>query len=463
MVNSIWQEFLKIMQQEVGSQMVETWLKAVSLHQWDSRENVVYLAAPNSFVKEWLKNNYYSLFELHLKRLLNVNSLKIVFSDIEGMEKNAEKKDVNELKFAPAHLIAQTGNSKSAIAPRVDVKNIRYINSNYTFDTFVVGSSNKLAFAAAYAVTENPGNIYNPLFMYGGSGLGKTHLLHAIGNAVKLNNKRSSVLYQTADRFVNEFINAIRFDKVHHFQAKYKDVDVLLIDDVQFISNKEQTQEAFFHIFNTLYDSHKQIVFSSDTYPQNMNGIAERLRSRLEWGLVADIQAPSVETKVAILKKKAEVSNINLADDVALFLASRVIANIRALEGSLIQLIAVASLTRQPISIDLAKKVLIKQNQEGNQQAVDLEDIIKHAADYFSFTVNDLRSNSRSKELSFARQVTMYLMKKMTNKSLQEIGLCLGRKDHSTVIYAVNKIEDVKKKNTDFSAQLLRLEEKIAG
>jgi len=462
-VNSIWQEFLKIMQQEVGSQMVETWLKAVSLHQWDSRENVVYLAAPNSFVKEWLKNNYYSLFELHLKRLLNVNSLKIVFSDIEGMEKNAEKKDVNELKFAPAHLIAQTGNSKSAIAPRVDVKNIRYINSNYTFDTFVVGSSNKLAFAAAYAVTENPGNIYNPLFMYGGSGLGKTHLLHAIGNAVKLNNKRSSVLYQTADRFVNEFINAIRFDKVHHFQAKYKDVDVLLIDDVQFISNKEQTQEAFFHIFNTLYDSHKQIVFSSDTYPQNMNGIAERLRSRLEWGLVADIQAPSVETKVAILKKKAEVSNINLADDVALFLASRVIANIRALEGSLIQLIAVASLTRQPISIDLAKKVLIKQNQEGNQQAVDLEDIIKHAADYFSFTVNDLRSNSRSKELSFARQVTMYLMKKMTNKSLQEIGLCLGRKDHSTVIYAVNKIEDVKKKNTDFSAQLLRLEEKIAG
>jgi chromosomal replication initiator protein len=460
-VNSIWQEFLKIMQQEVGSQMVETWLKAVTLYQWDSRENIVYLAAPNSFVKDWLKNNYYSLFELHLKRLLNVSSLKIIFSDAEHIEKNAEKKDVNELKFAPAHLISATPN-KTSIAPRVEVKNIRYINSNYTFDTFVVGPSNKLAFAAAYAVTENPGNIYNPLFMYGGSGLGKTHLLHAIGNAVKANNKRSSVLYQTADRFVNEFINAIRFDKVHHFQAKYKDVDVLLIDDIQFISNKEQTQEAFFHIFNTLYDSHKQIVFSSDTYPQNINGIAERLRSRLEWGLVADIQAPSLETKVAILKKKAETSGIDLNDEVALFLASRVIANIRALEGSLIQVIAVASLTRQPITMELAKKVVIKQSQEGTPQAVDFEHIVKHVADYFSFTASDLRSNSRSKEISFARQVTMYFMKKMTSKSLQEIGLFLGRKDHSTVIYAVSKVEDAKKKDSAFSAQLLRLEEKIS-
>jgi chromosomal replication initiator protein len=238
-------------------------------------------------------------------------------------------------------------------------------------------------------------------------------------------------LYQPADRFVNEFINAIRFDKAHQFQAKYRDVDVLLIDDVQFIANKDQTQEAFFHIFNTLYDAHKQIVFSSDTYPQNLNGIAERLRSRLEWGLVADIQLPNLETKMEILKKKAIFHGVSLQDDVAHFLASRVVANVRALEGSLVHVMAVASLTKQPVTVDLAKKILVRSNHGVAPGSLDFDRIVKHVCDHYSLTITDLRSHNRAKELSLARQVAMYLMKKMTNKSLHEIGFFLGRKDHS--------------------------------
>lgn len=473
MVNGIWQEFLKIIQQEVGSQMVETWLKAVTLQRWDSREKMVYLAVPNAFVKDWLATNYVSLFEHHLKRLLNVSSLKIVFS--QGASDSADAtsdtsssstvhepqvSSTKEILFAPAQLLSS---SKTQLAKKSEGKNLCHINSNYTFSSFVVGPSNQLAYAAAQAVTERPGKIYNPLFVYGGSGLGKTHLLHAIGNEIRSKNKSASVLYQTADRFVNEFINAIRFDKIHQFQTKYKDIDVLLVDDIQFISNKEQTQEAFFHIFNTLYDSHKQIIFSSDTYPRNIDGIAERLRSRLEWGLVTDIQVPTLETKIAILKKKAVYHSIALSDDVAHFLASRVHASIRALEGSLIQLVAVASLTHQIITLDLAKKVLIRPAQESLGGGIDFEKITKHVCEYYSFTVHDLRSSSRAKEISLARQVAMYLMKKMTNKSFQEIGFFFGRRDHSTVMHAVDKIQTTSKSNPDFSARLVNLEEKILG
>lgn len=460
MVNNIWQEFLKIAQQEVGSQMVETWLKAVSLQRWDAREKMVYLGAPNTFVRDWLKGNYMTLFEQHLRRLLNVDTVKIVFIDEHPAPGNGDFSPAVPVGTSVAYTPAQRISSSTAVSRRIE-KNGSHINGSYRFDTFVMGPSNQLAYTAARAVTEKPGSVYNPLFMYGGSGLGKTHLLHAIGNEIKLRDTRATVLYQPADRFVNEFINAIRFDKIPQFQAKYKDIDVLLIDDVQFIANKDQTQEAFFHIFNTLYESHRQIVFSSDTYPQNLNGVAERLRSRLEWGLVTDIQVPALETKMAILQKKAEMNNIILGDDVAHFLASRVVANIRALEGSLVQVIAVASLTKQSITLELAKRVLVRTPQEQAAVAVDLDRIVKQVSDYYSLSVTDLRSNGRNKQLSLARQVAMYLMKKITNRSLHEIGLFLGRKDHSTVIHAIEKIQQSIKKNHDFSTQVMQLEEKI--
>jgi chromosomal replication initiator protein len=465
-MSGIWQEFLQIIRAEMGSQMVETWLKAVSLQQWDSREKTVYLMTPNQFVKDWLRSHYVTLFDHHLRRLFNVDSIKIVFVDEQASTTvPAVNKKEGEADgfYVPAQVAVGPVDRKNGLSRRIEGKSPSQINSNYTFDNFIVGPSNQLAYAAAKAVIERPGKVYNPLFMYGESGLGKTHLLHAIGNEIRMRSKRASVLYQTADRFVNEFINAIRFDKVHQFQIKYKDIDVLLIDDVQFISNKDQTQEAFFHIFNTLYDTHKQIVFSSDTYPQNMSGIAERLRSRLEWGLVTDIQLPLLETKIAILKKKAEMNNVQITDEVAHFLACRVVSNIRVLEGSLIQVMAVASLMKQPITVELAKKIVVRQTAEAVQGGIDLEHILKCVCDHYSYNIADLRSNTRAKEVAHARQVAMYFMKKLTNKSLQEIGFFLGRKNHSTVIHGLEKVQTDIKKNSALSAQLVRLEEKILG
>lgn len=319
-IQSIWQDFLKIAHEEVGSRVVETWFKAVSLQRWDAVEKKVYLTTPNTFVREWIQKHYHGIFQLHLGRLLHIEQPNLIFIDAGKVEtskalstqiinngpKGAEEN--TKVMYKAAYVVPMSGAAAhTALVKTLSNKNYGHINRNYIFDTFVVGPSNSLAYAASHAITEKPGHLYNPMFIYGGSGLGKTHLLHAIGNGIKKINQNAVVLYQTADRFVSEFINAIRFERVHKFQKKYQSVDVLLVDDIQFISNKEQTQEAFFHIFNLLYEAHKQIVFSSDTYPQNIGGIAERLRSRLAWGLVTDICLPSLETKIAILKKKRQI------------------------------------------------------------------------------------------------------------------------------------------------------------
>lgn len=459
MVRDIWTEFLKIVKEEAGSRVVETWFKAVSLQRWDADEKSAYLQAPNAFVLDWIKGNYIPLIELHLKRLLNVDHVKVVFIEQhvpEVMPSSASK----EPTLATHELIHI--NPAQKIVPSDAVYNKKKINGNrtYSFDTFVVGPNNSLAYAAAQAVADKPGTIYNPLFIYGDSGLGKTHLLHAIGNEIKLQHKKASVLYQTADRFVNEFINAIRFDKVHQFQSKYKTVDVLLIDDIQFISNKEQTQEAFFHIFNTLYDAQKQIVFSSDAFPHDISGIAERLKYRLSWGLVVDMHVPTLETKIAILKKKADMHEEILSDEVAHFIATRVIANVRELEGSLIRVMAFASLTKQEITVELAQKVLVR-SQEASKAAVGLERIVKIVSKHYPYDLNALRSKNRSKELSFVRHVTMFLMKKITDKSLRDIGIFLGGRDHSTVMHALDKVQAYAQENNDFQSKLRQLEEDI--
>jgi len=458
-MQGIWDQFLKILKEEAGSRVVETWFKAVSLQQWDSLGNTVYLEAPNNFVKDWIVGNYLELVRLHLGRLLNVNGLKIVFLDASLKEKkeSTQPLDASQVDLVPA-LLDRPG--KKALLKQMQSKNRGSFNVSYQFDTFVVGPSNSLASAAARAITEKPGFLYNPLFIYGGSGLGKTHLLHAIGNGIRELDPQASVLYQTADRFVTEFINAIRFDRVHKFQAKYQTVDVLLIDDIQFISNKEQTQEAFFHIFNSLYDSHKQIVFSSDTYPQNIAGIAERLRSRLAWGLVTDIHTPSLETKVAILKRKADLHGESLEDEVAHFIASRVESNIRELEGALIRVLAFASLTQQPVTMDLANRVLLRvQNQEVG--GADFNRVVKCISKYYSYNLKDLRSKKRNKDLSFARHLAMFLMKRTSDKSLRDIGHFLGGRDHSTVMHALGKVEKYLEKNPDFSQKVRQMEREI--
>ncbi len=455
-VNTIWEQFLLIVKEEVGSRVVETWLKAVSFYRWDSIQKIVYLHAPNSFVKEWINANYLSILHFHLGRLLNVDAFKLTFID-------ALPNPEIEAKIVPAQLVVEhvpRGEKKIGRLVKNTVSTNRdNLNKNYSFDTFIVGPNNQMAYAAAYAVTQKLGKLYNPFFIYGGSGLGKTHLLHAIANELKVKNKQIEVLYQPADRFVNEFINAIRFDKVHQFQMKYKAIDVLLVDDIQCISNKEQTQEAFFNIFNTLYDAHKQIVFSSDSYPTDMEGVAERLRSRLAWGLVADVLVPTFETKIAILQRKADLNNEHLPDDVAHFIASRVVSNIRELEGALIRVTAFATLTNQSISLDLAKKVL--RSQDSQQTPIDFERIVKLIGNHYSYTLTDLRSRNRSKQLSLVRQLAMYFMKTFTDKSLHEIALYLGRTDHSTVIHALKQVQERMQIDYAFNEHINRMKENI--
>ncbi|MBI2774816.1 chromosomal replication initiator protein DnaA [Candidatus Dependentiae bacterium] len=467
MLATIWEQFLVIASQEAGSRVVETWLKAVCLHRWDSLHKIVYVKAPNAFIKEWIKTNYLAIFHMHLSRLFNVDQLKIVFiEESELIVSHDEKSDHDEtIRVLPAQRIA-----RQPLQEKKGTKVVKFgtpirhqLNKNFIFDTFIVGPNNHMAYAAAYAVTQKLGKLYNPLFIYGGSGLGKTHLMHAIAHEVKLHHRNVEVLYQPADRFVSEFIYAIRFDKVHQFQSKYKDIDVLLIDDIQCISNKEQTQEAFFHIFNTLYDAHKQIVFSSDSYPSNIQGIAERLRSRMASGLVVDVQMPTIETKIAILKRKAELQGEELPDDVAAFIASSVNSNIRELEGAFIRINAFAHLMKQPITLELAKKVLVVRmsKESGERSQVDFDRIVKTIGTHYRYTLGDLRSKKRSKELSWVRQLAMYFMRNLTDKSLHEIAHYLGRSDHSTVIHAFKQVQDRVEADREFQDQINRMKHEM--
>jgi chromosomal replication initiator protein len=459
-VSNIWQEFLKIVNEEVGSRVVETWFKAVTLEQWDTQKKTAYLKAPNSFTREWITTNYQQLLQHHLGRLLNEMAVSIVFLD----EVKADIQIMPAVSIVPSHnLLPPTPlalQSKKLVSP---IKNPALakssVNHGYQFDTFVVGPNNSLAYSAAEAAAKKPGMLYNPLFIYGDSGLGKTHLLHAIGNYIKASNSKARILYQSADRFVNEFINAIRFDKMGAFEAKYKDVDVLLIDDIQFISNKEQTQEAFFHVFNALYEARKQIVFSSDSLPRDIAGLADRLRSRLDGGLVTDVQPPTLETKIAILKKKADLHKEQVADDVAHFIASLGSSNVRELEGLLIRVLAFASLTHQPVSLELAQKVLAHSPKEQQkEQTMDLHYIASKVAHHYKYTIGELRSTKRHKGITQARHVAMYLMKKLTHNSLADIGAFWRRKDHSTVIHALEKIEHHKNNDRAFDTELKDLE-----
>jgi chromosomal replication initiator protein len=317
------------------------------------------------------------------------------------------------------------------------------LNPKYTFDTFVVGASNQFAHAAARAVAESPAHSYNPLFLYGGVGLGKTHLLHAIGRRILDRHPELRLQYLTAEQFVNQLINSIRFKSTHSFRERYRSIDVLLVDDIQFLANKERTQEEFFHTFNTLYTSQKQIILTSDSSPRNIPSIEERLRSRFEWGLIADIQAPDLETKVAILRRKADLDAVDLPDDVALFIANQVKSNVRELEGLLNRVVAFASLTGKPLSLDLARETLRDILPDEGRRASAAE-IIKFVARHYGLKVGEIKSKSNAKQIAFPRQVAMYLCKELTDLSYPEIGRQFNDKHHSTVMYSVDKIRQLR-------------------
>jgi chromosomal replication initiator protein len=325
--------------------------------------------------------------------------------------------------------------------------------SRYQFESFVVGNSNQLAYAAARAVADRPGRSYNPLFLYGGVGLGKTHLLHAIGNYIRKRNGRLKVKYLPTEQFVNELINSIRFDRTATFRERYRSIDVLLIDDVQFLGNKERTQEEFFHTFNTLYTSQKQIILSCDSSPRNIPTLQERLRSRFEWGLIADIGSPDLETKIAILRRKAEVEGVHLPDEVAHFIARQVKSNIRELEGLLNRVLAFSSLTARPLDVELTKDTL-KDILPDSDHRSKAPDIIKHVARFYGLKLSEIKSRTNSRQIAFPRQVAMYLCKKLTDLSFPEIGRHFNDKHHSTVMYSVEKIEQLRQQDLDLDRTL---------
>lgn len=465
----IWEEFLKIAKEEAGSQVVETWFKAVCLRDINLHKREVSLQMPNTFVSNWIQEHYHTLLLTHLKRLLNTQDLTIIFSGPQAPQEEVAEptpstatSPVPVSTFRPA-VITKMNSTGMVIHPSTPQKSERFqaLNEAYQFDSFIVGPSNSLAHGAAYAVSQSLGTVYNPLLIYGGTGLGKTHLLHAIGNEAKKKNPGTKVRYETSDRFMHEFIRSIRFDRAHQFRDRYLNIDLLLIDDIQFFSNKEQTQETFFHIFNVLHEHKKQIVLSSDLFPEEIKGLQSRLTSRMEWGLVADMQTPDLETKVAILNKKADMNGITLDDEVSHFIASRVHTNIRQLEGALIRVDAFASLTGQKISLTLAKKVLLNFN-EPKPQKFELNDVATNVAKQFGVSLQELKSKKRSKDVVTARQIACYVMKKLTNYSLQAIGNFFSGRDHSTIIHAISTVEKRLESDRTFALKIKRVEEEIS-
>ena len=447
--SKVWESVLSAIEKKVNHESFTTWFKPINFIRHD--QNVIHLSVPDRVFEDWILNNYRDVFEEALEEN-NLSGNEIIF---DFALTYSPQSAVGEESVVKTWLGSPTNNNldesidppkqpqKTTLTEFVDLEPLEFpLNPRYTFDTFVVGSCNQFAHAAALAVAETPSKTYNPLFIYGGVGLGKTHLMCALGQRIKLNNRHLRLSYISAEKFMNELINAIRYDKTMTFREKYRSIDILLIDDIQFIAGKERTQEEFFHTFNALYDNQKQIVISSDCPPREIPTLEERLHSRFEWGLIADIQPPDLETKVAILRKKAETDQIDLPDNVALFIASKIKSNIRELEGSLVRLTALSSLRGEPISISLAQEAL-KNIVEEEDRAVTIENIQKVVADYYNMRVADLKSKSNSRNIAVPRQVAMYLCKNLTKASLPEIGREFGGKHHTTVIHSINKIREL--------------------
>jgi chromosomal replication initiator protein len=432
MSGNIWDQVLTRVETKVNRHSYYTWFKPTSFVA--DKGTSLQIRVPNALFRDWLNKHYSAvmseaLSEVHRQgcEVFFVTDEAIPPEELPALPEPTPEPDVQEV-------VSEAG----SLAPR------------YSFDTFIVGPSNQFAHAASRAVAEAPSRSYNPLFIYGGVGLGKTHLMHAIGHYV-LNHQRSLKLtYISSERFMNEMINAVRYDRILDFRERYRSVDVLLVDDIQFIAGKEGTQNEFFHTFNALYDSQKQIVISSDCPPHEIKSLEERLRSRFEWGLIADIQPPDLETKIAILKKKAESEGIPLPDNVAIYIAGKIKSNIRELEGSLIRLIAYASLTGREISLNLAQDVL-RNILQHDEKAVTIEIIQKFVADYYQLKLGDLKSRNNSKSIAMPRQIAMYLCKGLTSASLPEIGRSFGGKHHSTVIHSIRKIEALRQHDGNFN------------
>jgi chromosomal replication initiator protein len=446
-INSIWQNILTDIKSNINLPTYKTWFE--NIHPRSLKKNVLTVSVASSFAKEWLESRYLSLLNNSTKKIAGSGcKIKIITQPPDQAEEDL---------FSNNEFLETDEKNESNSRSSEEV----LFNSKYTFDTFVVGSGNRFACTASLAVSENPGKTYNPLFIYGGVGLGKTHLLHAIGQYTKQLFPNLTVKYVSAEKFLNDFINALRYKNISSFKNSYRNNDILLVDDIQFLEEKEASQEEFFHTFNTLHDTNRQIVLSSDRPPRSIATLEERLRSRFEWGLVTDIKPPDLETRMAILKKYSERERLTVSDDILNLIAARVTSNIRELEGALTRVVAFSSLTNSKPDLDTAKNILKDILPEDKEYKISIQKIIKEVSGFFSIPINDILSAKRNKFISHARQLAMYLARELTSSSLPQIGKAIGGRDHTTVIYAVSKIAGLITKDRNVYMQMQEITNKI--
>ena len=442
---NVWEEVISRIEAKVNRHSYYTWFRPTTFVA--DQGSTIVVKVPDPVFRDWLSRHYAAVINEALEELRRPG-VRVVYIADDSEEKLAA---LQSAEAVPPLGEDETPAAALAVAPGAGEGGpVVGLNPRYTFESFVVGPSNQFAEAACRAVAAMPSRSYNPLYIYGGVGLGKTHLMHAIGHYALKHNPGFKMTYISTERFMNEMINAVHNNRIIDFRARYRTVDLLLVDDIQFLAGKEGTQTEFFHTFNALYDSQKQIVLSSDCPPNEIPSLEERLRSRFEWGLIADIQPPDLETKIAILKKKAEAEALPLPDNVAIFIAEKIKSNIRELEGSLIRLIAFASLTGREVTISLAQEVL-KNLATHDDRALTVDMIQKAVADYYQLKVADLRSRNNSKSVAMPRQIAMFLCKSLTSASLPEIGRSFGGKHHSTVIHSIRKVETLRQKDRDFN------------
>jgi chromosomal replication initiator protein len=440
-----WDNILKVLKVEIMSEVsYNTWI--AGLVPIGTRGGVFYIDVPNELTLDILRQRYKVLIKEAVKHVLD--------EDIEV-----------DYVIGGLPDIAPSVETKSAAAvPEVQKSNTGTLNTKYTFDSFVIGNSNRFAHAASVAVAESPANAYNPLFLYGGVGLGKTHLMHAIGHHILTQNPRANVVYVSSEKFTNELINSIRYDKNAEFRNKYRNVDVLLVDDIQFIAGKESTQEEFFHTFNELYEARKQIIISSDRPPNEIPTLEDRLRTRFAWGLQADIQAPDFETRIAILKKKAETENYVVSSEVMVYIATKIKSNIRELEGALIRVMAYSSLTNNKnITVDLAAEALKDIISSTQSKSITIDLIQDVVSNYYNMSIQELKSQRRTRNVAFPRQIAMYLSRKLTDMSLPKIGEEFGGRDHTTVIHAYEKISEALKTDDALAGAIKLITKKLSS
>ncbi|ENQ3080808.1 chromosomal replication initiator protein DnaA [Bacillus multifaciens] len=436
-ISDLWNSTLKELEKKVSKPSYETWLKSTKAY--SLKKDVLTITAPNEFARDWLESHYSDLISETIIHLMGAElTIRFIIPQSQTEE---------EFDYPPVQK-NKTMHDEPNHFPQ------SMLNPKYIFDTFVIGSGNRFAHAASLAVAEAPAKAYNPLFIYGGVGLGKTHLMHAIGHYVIEHNPNAKVVYLSSEKFTNEFINSIRDNKAVDFRNKYRNVDVLLIDDIQFLAGKEQTQEEFFHTFNALHEESKQIVISSDRPPKEIPTLEDRLRSRFEWGLITDITPPDLETRIAILRKKAKAEGLDIPNEVMLYIANQIDSNIRELEGALIRVVAYSSLINKDMNADLAAEALKHIIPNSKPKIISIYDIQKAVGDVFQVKLEDFKAKKRTKSVAFPRQIAMYLSRELTDSSLPKIGEEFGGRDHTTVIHAHEKISKLLKTDTQLQRQI---------